>query len=206
MVQIGDREDEEKKFTSIPKEQNLGTITLNEALDLFLLPKDLGAYQDEKVTVANGRYGPYIKHGKQYISLPKGAEPTAVDLQQAIELIDEKQEADKPIALHDDLPVQKGVGRFGPYLKWNGIFINVNKRYNFDNLSDKDIFDLIEEKKKKEREKVIHHWEEEGICLEKARWGRFNLIKGKTKIELPKDHDVANMTLLQAKEIFNKKK
>lgn len=206
MVQIGDREDEEKKFTSIPKEQNLETITLNEALDLFLLPKDLGAYQDEKVTVANGRYGPYIKHGKQYISLPKGAEPTAVDLQQAIELIDEKQEADKPIALHDDLPVQKGVGRFGPYLKWNGIFINVNKRYNFDNLSDKDISALIEEKKKKEREKVIHHWEEEGICLEKARWGRFNLIKGKTKIELPKDHDVANMTLLQAKEIFNKKK
>ncbi len=78
------------------------------------------------------------------------------------------------------------MGRFGPFLKWNDMFINVNKKYDFDNLSAEDIEELIEDKIKKEREKVIHNWEDEGIRVEKARWGRSNIIKGKTKIELPK--------------------
>ena len=103
------------------------------------------------------------------------------------------------------MPVQKGVGRFGPFLKWNGIFINVNKKYDFDNLSIEDIETLIEDKKRKEREKLIHNWEEEGIRVEKARWGRFNIIKGKTKIELPKTTDAENLTLQEVQEILEEK-
>ena len=103
------------------------------------------------------------------------------------------------------MPVQKGVGRFGPFLKWNGIFINVNKKYDFDNLSIEDIETLIEDKKRKEREKLIHNWEEEGIRVEKARWGRFNVIKGKTKIELPKTTDAENLTLQEVQEILEEK-
>ena len=103
------------------------------------------------------------------------------------------------------MPVQKGVGRFGPYLKWNGIFINVNKKYDFDNLSIEDIETLIEDKKRKEREKIIHNWEEEGIRVEKARWGRFNIIKGKTKIEMPKTTDAENLSLEEVKEILKEK-
>ena len=131
----------------------------------------------------NGRFGPYVKYGKKYVSLDKGEDPLDVTFDRAMELIKAKEKADAPIYEYEGMGVQKGVGRFGPYLKWNSIFINVNKKYDFDNLSEDDIVELIEDKKRKEREKVIHNWEEEGIRVEKARWGRFKVIKGKTRLE-----------------------
>ena len=82
------------------------------------------------------------------------------------------------------------------------MFINVNKKYDFDTLSDADIIELIETKKQKEIDKLIHNWEEEGIRLEKARWGRFNLLKGKTKIELPKTTKAEKMTLRRMRKLF----
>jgi len=206
MVQIGEATDEEKpKFASLQPDQSLGTITYEEAMDLFKLPKTLGEYEAEEVVVANGRFGPYIKFGKKFISLDKGENPMSVDMDRAIELIVAKQKADAPIAEYENLPVQKGVGRFGPFIKWNNIFINVNKKYDFDNLTQEDIETLIEDKKRKEKEKLIQHWEEEGIRLEKARWGRFNLIKGKLKIELPKTTEASKMTLAEAMDIIEKK-
>ncbi|MCK0132041.1 type I DNA topoisomerase [Flavobacteriaceae bacterium F08102] len=206
MVQIGEATDEEKpKFASLQPDQSLGTISYEEAMDLFKLPKTLGEYEGEEVVVANGRFGPYIKFGKKFISLAKGENPMEVNMDRAIELIIAKQAADAPIAYYEELPVQKGVGRFGPFIKWNNIFINVNKKYDFDNLSQEDIEELIEDKKRKEKEKLIHHWEEEGIRLEKARWGRFNLIKGKLKIELPKTTKAAEFTLEEALDLIEKK-
>ena len=80
------------------------------------------------------------------------------------------------------------------------MFINVNKKYDWDNLSKDDITTLIEDKIQKEKDKLIHVWEPEGIRVEKARWGRHHIIKGKVKIELPKTVDVSDMTLEQAKE------
>jgi DNA topoisomerase-1 len=124
----------------------------------------------------------------------------------AKELIEEKKKADAPIYEYDGLPVTKGKGRFGPFIKWNGMFINVNKKYDFDDLSEEDIEQLIEDKKQKEIDKLISEWPEEGIRLEKARWGRFNLIKGKTKVELPKTTKAEKITLEQAQEILEKKK
>ena len=85
------------------------------------------------------------------------------------------------------------------------MFINVNKKYDWDNLSDSDIVELIEDKIQKEKDKLIHHWEEEGIRVEKARWGRHNVIQGKTKIELPKTVDVSDMTLEEAKALIAEK-
>ena len=76
-----------------------------------------------------------------------------VDRDLAIELIEEKKKADAPIYTYNDLPVTKGVGRFGPFIKWSGMFINVNKKYNFDQLSDEDIVTLIEEKIKRRKRK-----------------------------------------------------
>lgn len=205
MAQIGEAEDEEKRFASLRPDQNIGTISLQEAMDLFLLPKALGAYKGEEVEVNNGRFGPYVRHGKTFISLAKGEEPLDVTFERAMELIKEKEAADAPIATYKDLPVQKGVGRFGPYLKWDGLFINVNKKYDFDNLSKEDIDTLIEEKLKKEREKVIHNWESEGIRVEKARWGRSVIIQGKTKIELGKEVDAASLSLDEVKAIIKER-
>ena len=205
VAQIGEADDEEKQFASLMSDQNIGTITLEEALKLFLLPKNLGEYKDEEVEVSNGRFGPYVRFGKQFISLPKGEDPLDVTLERAKELIDEKAKADAPIAIYNGMDVQKGVGRFGPFLKWNGIFINVNKKYNFDNLSQSDINALIEEKIQKDVDKVIHNWEADGITVEKARWGRSVILKGKMKIELSKDVDVAAMTLEQVKKLIEEK-
>lgn len=205
MAQIGDIDDENKQFASLRTEQNIGNITLEEALNLFLLPKVLGTYKGEEVEVSNGRFGPYVRHGSVFISLPKGEEPLDVSMERAQELIDEKAKADAPIATYKSEPVQKGVGRFGPFIKWNGMFINVSKKYNFDNLSQSDITELIEDKLQKEIDKVIHNWEDEGIRVEKARWGRSVITKGKTKIELSKDVDAAAMTLEQVKELIEKK-
>ncbi|MBY8962275.1 type I DNA topoisomerase [Flavobacterium sp. D11R37] len=205
MAQIGDAEDEEKQFASLLPEQNIGTITLDEALGLFMLPKTLGDYKGEEVEVNNGRFGPYVRFGKTFISLPKGEDPLDVTFERAKELIAEKEQADAPIGTYKGEPVQKGVGRFGPFIKWDGMFINVNKKYNFDRLTQSDINELIEDKLQKERDKVIHNWEEEGIRVEKARWGRSVILKGKTKIELNKDVDATKLTLDKVKALIEEK-
>lgn len=205
MVQIGSVEDDEKpRFASLSPDQNMESLTYEEAMDLFQLPKKLGEYKGEAVEVNNGRYGPYVRFGKKFVSLEKGEDPLNVDFERAMELIKEKEKADAPIYEYKEKPVQKGVGRFGPYLKWNDMFINVNKKYDFDNLSDNDIEQLIEDKLQKERDKLIQHWEEEGIRVEKARWGRFNVIKGKTKVELPKTTKAEELTLEEVKDIIEK--
>ncbi|MBF4487384.1 type I DNA topoisomerase [Flavobacterium sp. CSZ] len=202
MAQIGEADDEDKKFASLMADQNIGNITLEEALNLFLLPKNLGEYKGEEVEVSNGRYGPYVRHGSVFISLPKGEDPLSLSKERAQELIDEKAIADAPIAVYKGEGVQKGVGRFGPFIKWNGIFINVSKKYNFDNLSQQEIEELIEDKLQKNIDKVLHNWEDEGILVEKARWGRSVITKGKIKIELSKDVDATKLTLTQVQEMI----
>lgn len=205
MVQIGEATDEEKpKFASLLEDQSLGGITFEEAMDLFQLPKTLGHFENIDIVVSNGRFGPYIRFDKMFVSLDKGENPMSVNLERAIELIEIKRKADAPIAEYEGFPVQKGVGRFGPFIKWNSMFINVNKKYDFDNLTYDDVVELIETKKQKEIDKVVHHWKEEGIRVEKARWGRHNILQGKLKIEIPKTIDAPALTLDDVKEILLK--
>jgi DNA topoisomerase-1 len=204
VAQIGEADDEEKQFASLRQEQNISNITLEEALNLFLLPKTLGEYKGEEVEVSNGRFGPYVRFGKQFISLPKGEDPLDVTMVRAQELINEKAKADAPIATYKGEGVQKGTGRFGPFIKWNGMFINVSKKYNFDKLSQSDVAELIEDKLQKNIDKVIHNWEEEGILVQKARWGKSEITKGKIKIELNKDIDASKLTLEEVKEMIAK--
>lgn len=205
MVQIGTVDDEEKPtFASLGPDQQLNTITFEEAMDLFKLPKELGKYKGEVIEVNNGRYGPYVKFGKKYISLTPGQDPLNVEFEEAVELIKEKEKADAPIYIYKGKDVTKGKGRFGPFIKWDGMFINVNKKYDWDNLTTEDIETLIDEKIQKEIDKVVHNWEEEGIRVEKARWGRHNIIKGKIKIELAKTVDAAALTLEEVKDLIEK--
>ena len=206
MVQIGTVDDEEKpQFASLLPDQSIGTITFEEAMTLFELPRKLGVYEGEEVEANVGRYGPYVRFGKKFISLAKGESAFDVDMDRAIELIKEKQKADAPIATYEGKDVTKGKGRFGPFIKWDGMFINVNKKYDFDNLSEGDIAELIEAKKKKEAEKLVQEWPEEKIRIEKARWGRHNIIKGKMKVEISKDVDATKVTLEEAQALLEKK-
>lgn len=106
--------------------------------------------------------------------------------ERAAELIQMKETADAPVYVYDEQPVTKGAGRFGPYIKWAGMFISVNKKYDFENLSNDDIETLIKDKIQKEKDKLIVDWEEEGIRIEKARWGDTILSKVKSRWRLPK--------------------
>ena len=207
IAQIGTIDEEEKPlFASLTKDQQLDTISLEEALELFKFPKEIGNYKGETVTVNNGRYGPYIKFSTKSISISNGIDPHAVDLNIAIELIDEKLKSEEPIHTYNDKPVTKGKGRFGPFIKWNDMFINVNKTYDFDNLSINDIEELIELKIQKEKEKLVSEWVDEGIKVEKGRWGRSIISSGKKKVEIPKEIDPKTITLDIAKEYLNPKK
>ena len=201
MVQMGVSDEEEKPhFAPLKRDQSIETITFEEALDLFKLPLTLGEYEGEQVYVNVGRFGPYVKFGEQFISIPKGEDPLEIDMDRAIELIKEKQKADAPIAMFDGKPVTKGKGRFGPYIKWNEMFINVPRRFNHDNLSQADINELVEAKIKKEANRYIQHWPEEKISVENARWGP--LIKfGKKIIRLPKKADDTKYTADELKAV-----
>jgi DNA topoisomerase-1 len=189
MVQMGEASETEKPhYAALKKDQSIETITLSQALDLFKLPLTLGEYEGEEVYVNTGRFGPYVKFGEQFISIPKGEDPLEIDMDRAIELIKGKQQADAPVAMYDGKPVTKGKGRFGPYIKWSDMFINVPRRYHFDNLSDADIKELIDAKVAKEANRFIRNWPEEKISVENARWGP--IIKYKKKIvKLPRKKD-----------------
>ena len=124
VVQIGSAEDKDKpRFAQLPKELSMNTVTLEEALELFRLPREIGEYEGFPVTIGAGRFGPYVLHNKQYTSLPKGTDPMAMTLEEAVALIEERRKQDKQkhlkIFLEDD-KLEILNGRYGPYLAYDG--------------------------------------------------------------------------------------
>jgi DNA topoisomerase-1 len=221
MVQIGNAVDEEKpRFAKLKATQSIETITLEEAMDLFKLPLNLGEYEGKEVSANVGRFGPYIKWGEQFISIPKGEEPTEVDLPRAIEIIKAKQVEEAPIGHYEGKPITKGKGRFGPFIKWNDLFINIPKAYDFDNLTQQDCDELIGKKIEKEANRFIKQWPEEKIAIENGRWGPF-IRFGKKMLKIankagsekytPQElaelnlEDVKKLILLQDPKAFDKK-
>ena len=124
MVQIGVANETDKpRFAQLNKGQSIATITLEEALDLFKLPRTLGNYEGQAVTIGTGRFGPYVLHAKKYVSIPKDVNPMDINLDQAVELIEEKRKEE--VAAHlktfaEDTELEIMNGRFGPYLKYKG--------------------------------------------------------------------------------------
>ncbi len=207
VVQIGSREEVEKlgedakpQFSGLKVGQSIESITLEEAMELFKLPLTLGHYLEKEIVIASGRFGPYIKFDEKFISLPKGQDPTTVTMEQAQELIDEKIKSDAPIGTFEELPITKGKGRFGPYLKWNDFFINIPRRYDADNITVAEMNELIEAKKIKEANRFVKRWPEEGIDIENGRWGPFIRFKKKS-YKIPKKEDGQRMTSEEALEL-----
>ena len=132
VVQIGSADDEEKpRFSQLPKDKSIETITLKEALELFKLPRNLGDYDGSKVSVGVGRFGPYVLHDKKYVSLPKNEDPMTITLETAVELIEEKrkQEKERHIKTFDEDPkLELLKGRYGPYLSYDGKNYHIDKK------------------------------------------------------------------------------
>ena len=124
VIQIGSADDKDKpQFAHLPKELSMETVTLEQALDLFKLPRMLGEYENEPVTVGSGRFGPYVLHKKVYTSLPKGTDPLAITMADAVRLIEEKrkQETQKHLKTFDEDPLLEVMnGRYGPYIAYDG--------------------------------------------------------------------------------------
>ena len=124
VVQIGTADDNEKPtFAQMPKDKSIETITLEEALELFKLPREIGDYQGKPVTIGAGRFGPYILFDRKYTSVPKGVDPMSITLDEAIELIQEKQQEEKRKHLKtfpEDPKLEVLDGRYGPYLAYDG--------------------------------------------------------------------------------------
>jgi DNA topoisomerase-1 len=201
MIQIGKTDDNEKpRFAKVPTGQSIETITFEKALALFGAQGPMGKYENKEVSVNVGRFGPYVKWGEEFVSLPKGTDLGTVDLEKAIGYIIEKQRADAPVGTYQEKVITKGSGRFGPYIKWDGIFINVPRRYDFANLSEAEMHELIDAKIKKEENRYITRWPADKISLENGHWGP--LVKyGKKLIYIPKKEDGSRTTVEEAKAL-----
>jgi DNA topoisomerase-1 len=198
MVQIGSAEDEEKpRFAKVPTGKSIETISYEEAMELFKLQGTFGQFEDKDVSVGVGRFGPYVKWGEEYISIPKGTDLSTVDINRAIQLIEAKKQADAPVGTYEEKPITKGTGRFGPYIKWDGMFINVPKRYNFITLSQAEMNELIDAKVKKEANRYIQRWADEKISVENGRWGPF-IRFGKKMLKIPRKADDTKYTAEEA--------
>lgn len=201
--------DEKPLYANLSAGQSMTSLTLEEALDLFKLPKDLGEYKGKPVSIGAGRFGPYVKWGEQFISLPKGQDPVAVTAEQAHALIDQKESADAPIATYQGHPVTRGKGRFGPFLKWKDIYVNIPAKYNKPELSEEEVHTLIATKVEKEANRYIHHWEKEQLSIQNGRWGPFIKYK-KLNFKLPNGEsgkmtpeEAQNLSLAEVKAIVN---
>lgn len=124
VVQIGSAEDEEKpQFAQLPADKGMESITLEEALELFKLPRTVGEFEGNPVVIGTGRFGPYILHNKKYVTLPKTEDPMTVTLETAVELIDEKRKAEQQRHLksfEEDSKLEVMNGRYGPYIAYDG--------------------------------------------------------------------------------------
>ena len=149
MAQLGTAEDAEKpRFASLQKGQSLETITLEEALALFDLPKNIGEYEGEVMTVAVGRFGPYVRHAGKFYSLPKDTDPLSCTAEQAIEIIREKRESEEKSLLKsfaEDADLSIRTGRFGPYLKYKADNYKLPKDVDPTSMSYDDCMKLIAE-------------------------------------------------------------
>ena len=209
-VQLGEgTEDEKPQYGKLLQSQRIDSISLDEALELFKLPRTIGEYQGKEVSVNVGRFGPYVKWGDEFISLPKGEELMEVDLAKATMVIEAKQTADAPVGTYQNKPITKGKGRFGPFIKWNELFINIPRNYNFDTLTQQQMDELIEKKMDKEANRFIQQWADEKIAIENGRWGPFiRFGKKMIKIARKKDgekytaEDLASVTLDEVKKLI----
>lgn len=204
MAQIGENyEDDKPRYARLKSTQFIDTITLEEALDLFKLPRNLGLYNEIEVTVGLGRFGPYIRYNNQFISVPKGEDPLEITLERAIELIEEKKKIDKDrepklLGTYEDKEVMMIVGKYGPYIKYDGQNITLDKN-KIENLTLEDAIDVIRNAKTKNV--LVSYDENPDIKVMNGRYGAY-ITNGTDNYKIPKDVTPENITYSECLEII----
>ncbi|MBK8613478.1 MAG: type I DNA topoisomerase [Flavobacteriales bacterium] len=203
MIQIGEVEDEEKpKFASLRKDQSIQSITLQEALDLFKLPRTLGEREGEVVSVGIGRFGPYVRLGASYASLTADDDPLAIDLARAIELIDLKKAANatRDLGEHEGEMIVTGRGRFGPYVKYGKLYANIPKTEDPDAVTLERAIELVQAKQAGARASVLRTFEGSDLQVLDGRYGPY-ITDGKKNANLPKGTKPEDITLEEATKL-----
>ncbi|WP_128543549.1 type I DNA topoisomerase [Larkinella soli] len=197
-VQIGEATDDEKpQFANLRKDQLIETISLEEALDLFSLPREVGFFEDKSMTIGIGKFGPYVKHDDKYVSLGKEDDPYTILPERAIELIQQKraETAGEALGEFEGKPVSTGKGRFGPYIKHDDKYISLPKGETIGSLTLERAVELIRQKRETETNKFIREFPENpSVKVVKGMYGPYISI-GKRNVKIPKDQDPAALTL-----------
>lgn len=194
-------------YANLHKDQSIDTITIEDVLELFQFPKILGNYKGLEVSVNEGRYGPYIKYDEKYISLAKGTDPNSLTFEDALAAIEIKLEEDAPVGYFQEKPITKGKGRFGPFVKWNDLFVSITKGSGFDieTITQSQAIQLIEQKLEKESQRFIKQWEDYDLSIENGRWGPF-IRSGKNAYKLSnpdgKKMSVEDVQLLSVEQVI----
>jgi DNA topoisomerase-1 len=200
MIQIGETEDAEKpRFASLRKDQSIGSITLQEALDLFKLPRTLGEHDGEICSVGIGRFGPYVRLGSTYASLTPEDDPLEIDLRRAVELIDQKRiaNATRELGEYKGGMIVQGRGRFGPFVKHGSIYANVPKAEDPATITLERAIELVEAKLAGVRQNVLKEFEGSAVQVLDGRYGPY-ITDGSKNANLPRDSKVDDLTLERA--------
>lgn len=213
VVQIGSSDEvpewEKPRYANLTPGMSIDDITLDEALKLFSFPKEVGSYEEKTVTIAQGRYGPYVKWGEAFVSIPRSEDLQSVDLDRAIEIIEAKKIEDAPVGFYNGEPYTKWKWRFGPFLKWNSLYVNVPKAIDFENITPEEAERLIAAKVDKEANRYIHNWPEEKISVENGRYGPYikfwkeNVYLKRWTKKITELEEIQALTLEEVKEIIS---
>ncbi len=197
MIQIGSVEDEEKpKFASLRKDQSIQSITFEQAMDLFKLPRTLGEHNGEVVIVGVGRFGPYVKFGSAYASIPAEDDPITLELPRAIELIDLKKAASatRELGEYQGDVIVTGRGRFGPYVKFKTLYANIPKTEDAAAITLERAIELIQAKQAGAAANTLKSFDGSDIQVLKGRYGPY-ITDGKKNANVPKDKEPEALTL-----------
>lgn len=211
-VQIGEKDDEEKPtFVSLQKGQLIDTITLEEGLALFDLPKlprEVGFYEDLPIIVSIGKFGPYIKHNDKFYNVDKSEDPYQIDQVKAIELMTIQRNSNdlsqpKDLGIYEGLAVNIGKGRFGPYVKYGDKYYNIAKGTDPTTLTIEGAIEIIKAKNLVESNKIIREYEEnKTIQVLNGQYGPY-IKAGKRNVKIPKGTDPATLTLEDCLKLAN---
>lgn len=202
MAQIGESTDEEKpRYASLRKDMRLETITLEEALTLFKLPRTIGEYDGGEILVAIGRFGPYIKYKDVFYSLGREFDPYTLDLQTAIEIL-KAPKLPKALGDYKGTEVSVAKGRFGPYVKYGDLFASLKKGEDPFEITLTRAIELVEEKQKKESEKLIQAFEGSDVKVVNGRYGPC-IQQGRNFFKIPQDKTPQEITLEECMKIID---
>ncbi|QMW05641.1 type I DNA topoisomerase [Spirosoma foliorum] len=197
-AQIGESTDDEKpQYANLRDGQLIETITLQEALDLFTLPREVGFFEDKPMVIGIGKFGPYVKHDDKYVSLTKEDDPYSIDADRTIQLIQQKraEAVSEAIGEYEGKPVTTGKGRFGPYVKYEDKYISIPRNESLAGMTLDRAIELILAKRQAEANKYIKEFPENpAVKVVNGQYGPY-LAVGKRNVKIPKDVDPASLTL-----------